>query len=161
MPVLYTLAEIASRLGGRVIGNPDTRIRQVGSLEHAGADQITFLSHLRHRSKLALTRAGAVVIGRDAQDLTSIPRIVCEQPYAYFARVSQLFNPIEAPEPGRHPTAQVSAAARVAASARIDTGAVVEDEVRIGERVWIGSGCHIGQGSEIGEDSRLYPSVIV
>ncbi len=161
MPVLYTLAEIASRLGGRVVGNPDTLIRQVGSLERAGADQIAFFSHLRHRAKLELTHAGAVVIGHGTQDLTGIPRIVCEEPYAYFARVSQLFNPIEAPEPGQHPTAQVSSAARVAASARIDAGAVVEDEARIGERVWIGGGCHIGQGSEIGEDSRLYPSVVV
>ncbi|MFZ1908891.1 MAG: UDP-3-O-(3-hydroxymyristoyl)glucosamine N-acyltransferase [Burkholderiales bacterium] len=161
MPVPYTLAEIASRLGGRVVGNADTLIRQVGSLEHAGADQITFFSHLRYKRKLEATRAGAVVLGNGAQSLTVIPRIVCENPYAYFARVSQLFNPALAPEPGRHPTAQVSAAARVAASARIDAGAIVEDQAHIEERVWVGAGCHVGHGSSIGEDSRLYPGAVV
>lgn len=161
MPVPYTLAEIASRLGGRVVGNPDTLIRQVGSLEHAGTDQITFFSHFRHKGKLAATRAGAVVLGEGAQSLTGIARIVCENPYAYFARVSQLFNPAPAPQPGRHPTAYVSPAARVAASARIDAGAVVEDEASIGERVWVGAGCHVGRGTSLGEDSRMYPSVVV
>jgi len=161
MPVPYTLAEIASRLGGRVVGNPDTLIRQVGSLEHAGADQITFFAHLRHRGKLAATQAGAVVLEHGAEDLTGIPRIVCENPYAYFARVSQLFNPVSAPEPGRHPTAQIAPDARVAASARIDAGAIVAHQALVGERVWVGAGCHIGRGSSIGEDSRLYPSVVV
>ena len=161
MPVSYTLAEIASRLGGRVVGNPDTLIRQVGSLEHAGADQITFFSNLRYKGKLGATRAGAVVLDDGAQSLTVIPRIVCEKPYAYFARVSQLFNPVLAPEPGRHPTAQISPAARVAASARIDAGAIVEDEAQIDERVWVGAGCHVGHGSSIGEDSRLYPGAVV
>lgn len=161
MPTPYTLAEIASRLGGRVVGNPDILIRQVGSLEHAAPDQITFLSNFRHKNKLAATRAGAVVLGDEAQGLTGIPRIVCENPYAYFARVSQLLNPVPAPEPGRHPSAQVSPGARVAPSARIDSGAVVEEDARIGDRVWIGAGCHVGRGSSIDEDSRLYPSVVI
>jgi UDP-3-O-[3-hydroxymyristoyl] glucosamine N-acyltransferase len=161
MPVRYTLAEIASRLGGRVIGNSDLLIRQVGSLEHAGADQITFFSNFRHKAKLSATRAGAVVLGEGARDLTAIPRIVCENPYAYFARVSQLFNPAPAPEPGRHPTAQISPTAHVAESARIDAGATVEGEASIGKRVWIGAGCHVGRRTSIGEDSKLYPSVTV
>ena len=33
MPAPLTLGEIAARLGGRVAGNPQTVIRQVGSLE--------------------------------------------------------------------------------------------------------------------------------
>ena len=161
MPLPYTLAEIASRLGGRVVGNPDTLVRQVGSLEHAGADQVTFFSNPRLKGRLAATRAGAVVLGDGARDLTGIPRIVCENPYAYFARVSQLFNPAPVPEPGRHPAAEVSPAARVAASARIDAGAIIDGESRIGERVWVGASCHIGRCVSIGEDSKLYPSVVV
>ena len=161
MPAPFTLAEIASRLGGRVVGDPDALIRQVGSLEHAGPDQITFFSHLRHKGKLAATRAGAVVLGDSAQDLTAIPRIVCDNPYVYFARVSQLFNPVSAPKPGRHPAAQISASAQVAASARIDAGAIVAEGARVGERVWVGAGSYVGQGSSIGDDSRLHPSVVV
>ena len=48
-----TLGEIASRLGGRVAGDPQVLIRQVGSLEHAGPGQITFLASSKHSAKLA------------------------------------------------------------------------------------------------------------
>ena len=161
MPVALTLAEIASRLGGRVVGASDALIRQVGSLERAGPDQITFFSQLRHKSKLSATRAAAVILAEDAQDLTSIPRIVCENPYAYFARVSQLFNPIEPPEPLRHATAMVARGARIAVTARIEAGAVVDDGAFVGERVWVGAGCYLGQDCSIGDDSRLHPSVVV
>lgn len=161
MPLAFTLAEIASRLGGRAVGASGTLIRQVGSLERAGPDQITFFSQLRHKGKLAATRAAAVILAEETQDLTSIPRIVCDDPYAYFARVSQLFNPFTAPEPGRHRAATVAEGAKIAATARIEAGAVVEDGAFIGERVWVGAGCYLGQDCSIGDDSRLHPSVVV
>ena len=53
-----TLAEIVARLGGRVAGNPACTVSQVGSLERATADQITFLSGPRHKAKLAATPLG-------------------------------------------------------------------------------------------------------
>ncbi len=157
----YTLAQLVSRFGGRIAGDPDVLIRQVGSLEHASAGQLAFLSNPRYKAKLAGTRAGAVVLAPDAEGLTTLPRIVCDNPYAYFARVSQLLNPAAAPAPGIHSSAQVAPSARVAASARIDAGAVVGEHAEVGERTWIGAGCHLGEDSSIGEESRLYPSVTV
>ncbi|MEW6690580.1 MAG: LpxD N-terminal domain-containing protein, partial [Pseudomonadota bacterium] len=93
MPGPFTLAQIASQLGGRVAGDPETLIRQVGSLERAGRGQIAFLSGPKYRAQLSATAASAVVLGPEAEALTALPRIVSDNPYAYFARVSQLFNP--------------------------------------------------------------------
>jgi UDP-3-O-[3-hydroxymyristoyl] glucosamine N-acyltransferase len=138
-----TLAQIASRLGGRVAGAADTLIRQVGSLERAGAGEITFLSGNKNKAKLAATRAAAVIVAAAHENLTARPRIVCEQPYLYFARVSQLFNPLATQPAGVHPAAVVA------------KGAV------LGERVSIGAGCVIGEGVTIGDDSCLYPRVVV
>ncbi len=161
MAAPVTLAQIVSHLGGRIVGDPQTLIRQVGSLERAGADQITFLSNPRYKSKLALTRAGAVVLAAEAETLTALPRIVCDNPYAYFARVSQLLNPAGAPRPGVHPAAQVAPSATVSTSARVDAGTIVGERVTLGERVWIGPGCVLEEGAAIGDDSRLYASVVV
>jgi UDP-3-O-[3-hydroxymyristoyl] glucosamine N-acyltransferase len=143
MPGALTLAEIAQRLGGRVAGDPATRVRQVGSLERAQAGDISFLSSPKLRARLAATRASAVILSPQFEDLTPLPRIVCEAPYLYFARVSQLFNPLTLQEPGVHPTAVVCEGARLA------TG------------VSIGAGCYIGKGVTIGEGSCLYPGVVV
>jgi UDP-3-O-[3-hydroxymyristoyl] glucosamine N-acyltransferase len=143
MPGPLTLGEIAARLGGRVAGDPGTPIRQVGSLEHARVGEITFLSNPKYKAKLAATRASAVILGPDCEQLTALPRIVCDAPYLYFARVSQLFNAQTTQPPGVHPTAVVSPTAR------------------LGARVSIGAGCVVGEGVTIGDDSCLYPRVVV
>jgi UDP-3-O-[3-hydroxymyristoyl] glucosamine N-acyltransferase len=138
-----TLAEIASRLGGRVAGDAATVIRQVASLEEAGAGQIAFLMGAKHRAKLVATRAAAVILSPAEENLTTRPRIVCDNPYAYYARVSQIFNPLVVQEPGVHPSA------------------VVASDARLGARVSIGAGCVIGAGVSIGDDTCLYPRVVV
>jgi UDP-3-O-[3-hydroxymyristoyl] glucosamine N-acyltransferase len=161
MPGPLTLGEIASRLGGRLVGGAGVLIEQVGSLEHAGPRQIAFFSGPRYRAQLAATRAGAVIVPPAAAQQTKIPRIVSDHPYAYFARVSRLLNPAPLPAPGVHATAQVDRTARVADSARVDAGAVVGAGAELGERAWLGAGCCLGEGASVGEDSRLYPSVTV
>jgi UDP-3-O-[3-hydroxymyristoyl] glucosamine N-acyltransferase len=143
MPEALTLGEIAARLGGRVAGDPATPIRQVGSLEQAAAGEISFLSSPKHRAKLAATGASAVILSGEFEGLTSLPRIVCEAPYLYFARVSQLFNPQTVQAPGVHPTAVISSNAKVA------------------HGVSVGAGCVIGDGVTIGAGSCLYPRVVV
>jgi UDP-3-O-[3-hydroxymyristoyl] glucosamine N-acyltransferase len=143
MPGALTLAEIARRLGGRVAGDPETRVRQVGSLEHAGAGDISFLSSAKFKSRLGATRASAVILSPEFEGLTPLPRIVCDAPYLYFAKVSQLFNPLTAQAPGVHPSA------------------VLGRDVRLADGVSIGAGCVIGDGVAVGEGSCLYPRVVV
>ena len=139
----FTLGQIASRLGGRLVGDPQTLIRQVGSLEGAGAGQITFFNSKRLQEKLAGTRAAAVILAPESEKLTKLPRIVCDNPYAYFARVSQLFNPVVLQASGIHPSAVVSGTAR------------------LGKNVSIGAGCVIGDDVVIGDESCLYPRVVL
>jgi len=143
MPAVLTLAQIAARLGGRVVGDPQTLIRQVASLQGAGPGHISFLGKPAFKSQLGMTRASAVVLGAAAEACTSLPRIVCDNPYAYFARVSQLFNPATTQPAGVHPTA------------------VLGTGVKLGARVSVGPGCVVGENVAIGDDSCLYPRVVV
>jgi len=138
-----TLEQIAAQLGGRIVGDAGVLIRQVASLAAAGEGEIAFFSDSRYRRQLAATRASAVVVGPDAESLTKRPRIVADNPYAYFARVSLLFNPRTVQPVGVHPAASVAPG------------------VRLGARVSIGAGCVVGEGVEIGDDACLYPGVVV
>jgi UDP-3-O-[3-hydroxymyristoyl] glucosamine N-acyltransferase len=139
----FTLQQIASRLGGRVAGDPQTSIRQVGSLERAADGQIAFFNSKRLQSQLEATGAAAVILAPENEALTDRPRIVTENPYAYFARVSQLFNPVVLQPPGVHPTAVISKTAS------------------LGNRVSIGAGCVVGDDVAIGDESCLYPRVVI
>jgi len=142
-PRALTLGEIASRLGGRVAGKTETSIRQVGSLERAGAGEITFLASARYKARLAETKAAAVILSPEFENLTTLPRIVTDKPYLYFARVSQLFNPLTRQEAGVHATACVAR------------------DVKLGKGVSIGPYCVVGEGVSIGDETCLYPGVVI
>jgi UDP-3-O-[3-hydroxymyristoyl] glucosamine N-acyltransferase len=143
MPGPLTLGEIASRLGGRVAGDAATMIRQVGSLDGAASGHITFFNSPKLRRKLSQTKASAVILAPQNEKLTRLPRIVADNPYAYFARVSQLFNPVTMQPPGIHASAVISRTAK------------------LGENVSIGAGCVVGDEVVIGEGSCLYPRVVI
>jgi UDP-3-O-[3-hydroxymyristoyl] glucosamine N-acyltransferase len=157
----YRLAQIVERFGGEILGDAQTPVVQVATLESAGARHISFLAHGKYRKQLAATRAGAVILARADSALTELPRIICDDPYLYFAKVSALFNPPQAAARGVHKTAVVERGTTVPASASIGAGAYVGRRVKLGRDVIVGPGCHLGDGVEIGAASRLYPRVTI
>jgi len=161
MSVSYRLSEIAAKFGGRILGNAEVRISQIATLEAAQPDQISFLTNSKYRAQLAGTRAGAVILAKADADATGLPRIVSENPYAYFARVSALLNPLPEARPGVHPSAVIGAGAKVDATASIAATAVIGEGATIGAHSVIGEGCCIGANVVIGCRARLYPRVVV
>jgi UDP-3-O-[3-hydroxymyristoyl] glucosamine N-acyltransferase len=157
----YSLREIARRFGGEIAGDPAVEVRQVATLENAVPDAIAFLANARYLPQLKATRAGAVIVGESGRNATPRPRIVCANPYAYFARVSALFNPAPVAQPGAHVTAVIDDSARVAGDAEIGPCAVVGRGAVIGSGCVVGAGCFIGDGVVIGLGTRLYPNVTV
>lgn len=157
----YRLADILAELGGELVGDPGIEIRRLATLESAGPGDLSFLSDRRHRAKLRATQAAAVILSRADRDATALPRILCDDPYVYYARAARLFSPEARPAPGVHPRAVVDGGARIPDSAAIGPGCHIGTGAQLGERVVIGSNCSIGDNVHIGADSRLYPSVTV
>ncbi len=157
----YKLAEIAALLGGKVLGDGEVCVSGIATLEHAQAGQISFLTNSKYRSQLAGTRAAALILGEADADSSELPRIIAQNPYAYFAKVSALLNPLPEAKPGIHPSAVVGEGAQIAASASIAATAVIGAGAVIGEHCIIGEGCCIGENVLIGRNARLYPRVVV
>ncbi len=157
----YRLGEIVARLGGELIGDPDAEILRIATLESAGPGDLCFLSHGRYRAHLRDTRAAAVILAREERDATALPRILCDDPYVYYARAAQLFGSESRPVPGIHARAVVEAEAEIPASVTVGPGCHIGHRARLGERVVIDANCTIGEDASIGEDSRLGPSVTV
>lgn len=157
--VSLSLADIAARLGGDVLGDAETQVSQVGTLAAAAAGEIAFLSNLKYKRQLAETKASAVIVPQSFADATSVPRIVTANPYVYYARVATLLNPAEQPAAGVHPAA-VSASS-LPPSAHVGPHVHIGREVTVGEGVVIHAGCVIGDGVAIGEGSVLHPNVTI
>lgn len=161
LPPSLSLGEIVSRLGGELIGDAGIAVRQVATLEKATPDTIAFLANERYLGQLKDTRAGAVIVGMQLREFLDVPRIIAANPYAYFARVSALFNPVPAGAAGIHPAAVVHPEACLGEGVGVGPGVVIAEGVVIGEGCSIGAGSCLGAGVEVGAGSTLYPNVTV
>ena len=155
------LRDIQQRLGGEQLGEVSAPLTGVGTIDGADATTITFLANPRYRAALAQSRAGAVIVGEKDRDITTRPRIVAANPYAYFARVAQLFSVVPAPAPGVHASAVVHAGARVSPTASIAEFVSIGAATEIGDGVVIGPGCSIGENVVIGAGSHLAARVTI
>ncbi len=159
--VALTLDEIVRHFGGSVVGDGTTSVSQVGTLENARPGQISFFAQERYRKTLDQCRATALIVGPNDRDLAGWPLIVCDNPYALFARLSTHFNPPETFAPGVHPTASIDPTAHVAATAHVGAHVSIGPGARVGERCYLGPGTRIARGTALGEDCRLMSNVTV
>lgn len=157
----YRLADIAARFGGQVIGDADTQVQQIGTLEHATAGQIAFLANAKYRNQLEHSKASAVILSNADADATEIPRIVCDNPYSYFARLSAFLNPLPECVPGIHPTAVIGKRTKISPQAHIGPQVTVADGAVIGAGTVVMAGGCIGENAILGENTLLYPRVTV
>src|SRR5437762_6289772 len=155
------LAELARRVDAILSGEGDTVVSHVATLEHAGPGAITFLANPRYRSKLAATRAAAVIVAPDDAQTTTLPKLIAANPYATFAKVAAILHPSVRPAPSIHPTAQIDATAKVPSSVSIGAFAVIGAHATIGERVIVAAHCVIGEGSMVANDVVLHAGVIL
>ncbi|WP_374240978.1 UDP-3-O-(3-hydroxymyristoyl)glucosamine N-acyltransferase [Zoogloea sp.] len=154
-----TLGELVGRLGGELLGDPSVVVRQIASLDRAGEGELAFLVSPKYRAALEASRASAFILPAKAADFTDRPRILTPDPYLYFARAAQLFNPPKAVPAGVHPSAVVGS--ELPASVAVGPNAVIGADCRIGEGCVIGAGCLIGDGVTIGAGSLLHAGVKV
>jgi UDP-3-O-[3-hydroxymyristoyl] glucosamine N-acyltransferase len=155
------LRDLQAKFGGDVFGEVSAPLTRVGTLEHADESAITFLANPKYRHALGTTKAAAVIVSVADADVTEMPRIVSDNPYAYFAKVATLFAPRPAYAPGLHASAVVATSARIAASASIAEFVSIGEHATIGEGVRIGPGCVVGDNAVIGEGSTLVARVTI
>lgn len=158
--IAVRLSELVQKLGGELRG-ADVLVSRLAPLDDSDDESITFLSNPKLKAQLAQTQAAAVIVTAADADGLSLPCIVTNDPYLYFARVGQLFHPLPVAVSGIHPTAVVADDAQIDPSVEIGPNVVVEAGARIGARTILKAACIIGAGVEIGADCLFYPRVTV
>ncbi|MCX4190225.1 UDP-3-O-(3-hydroxymyristoyl)glucosamine N-acyltransferase [Methylophaga sp. OBS3] len=158
--MVWTLSALAERVDGQLIGLADFPISNVGTLQNAGADAISFLANSKYRKYLQTTRAGAVIVSEADSDAVVGNAIVVADPYVAYANIASLLFPQEVvAEQGIHPSAVIDASANVDPSAGIGPQTYIAAGVTIAAGVQIGPGCIIEKDVQIGENSILVARV--
>ncbi len=159
------LGSIVEVLGGQLHGDRDLVIEGLASLEAATPKHLSFLANDKYQGQLAASKAACVIVGPQMRDL-ALARgacIVSDQPYLYFARVTQLWKKslAQAVQPLRHPSAVIDPQALVHPSARIGALCVIERGARIGADTELKSRVTVAQDCVIGQRCLLHPGVVI
>jgi UDP-3-O-[3-hydroxymyristoyl] glucosamine N-acyltransferase len=161
--VTLRLAVIVEALAGdfnaRLVGDPELLIKNLASLEHASSDDMSFLNHPKYAAKMALSAAGCVVVSPAAEESARARGscIVVDNPYYYFARVTQLWKQRHSSQSVAHihASAFVDPQAHVAAGVSIGAFSVVGPGARLAAGSRIAEHCVIGQDASVGAGSRV------
>jgi UDP-3-O-[3-hydroxymyristoyl] glucosamine N-acyltransferase len=158
---VFTLRQLADAVGAVAHGDGDVLLRRVGTLEGAGPDAITFLADARHRSQLAGTRAGAVIVTPADVDATTLPRLVHANPYLTYARVATVLHPTIAAAHGIAAQACIDPTAQVSDTAGIGPFAVIGARTIVGPRASVGPGACLGSDVVIGADAHVHANAVI
>ncbi len=158
-PRQWSLRQIAEAIGLRLQGDGNRPIRGVATLANAEPDQIAFLANPRYRRDLETTRAAAVVLRADHAAISPVDALICDNPYAAFARIAALFEAAPGVAPGIHRTSIIADDAQIAASAHIGPLCCIGARSVVCDGAVVGPGCVIGEDCVIGSDSVLVARV--
>ncbi len=155
----YALGEIAKILGGNIIGDATTQISRVASLQNANLGDICFINDTKYLKDIQACKASAFVLREKDAQATSLPKIIVDNPYSYFAKISSLLNPVEPAVIGISNTAVVASTAQIPNTCSIGHHVVIGERVVLGEGVIIKHGCVIEDGVTIGANTTLEANV--
>jgi UDP-3-O-[3-hydroxymyristoyl] glucosamine N-acyltransferase len=156
-----TAREIAGRVGGTLVGDPDLLVTGLNSLEHAGANDLSFMRDSRFAARLEESRAGAAFVpeGYVANGKTCIQ---VAQPDAAFAVLLAIREQeIRIHPKGIHPQAEIAPSARLGKGCAVDAFARVAEDAVLGDGVILYSGVYIGRGVNIGPQTIVYPNACI
>ena len=154
----FTLAELAERLGGVVIGDGDTTVEGICALDEPRPECLAFASSRTPRAlekALAGSSAKAVLVrhGIELPPGVEFNGIAVPDPQRAMMVLVPLFFARPAEERGVSPRAEIHSTARIGKDvsigpfAAIGASAVVEDEAVIHPHVTIYRGAEIGRGA--------------
>ncbi len=155
-----TLKELASLLGGKVIGDENAVVSSLGTLDEATDGQITFLANPKYAGKVATTRATAVIVSPGAER-HGRNVIEVKNPYLAFAKLLSLFHVKPIVPKGIMEGAFVAESATLGEGVTVYPGAYVGDGVKLGSRVVIHPGVVLYEGVEVGDETILHANVTI
>jgi UDP-3-O-[3-hydroxymyristoyl] glucosamine N-acyltransferase len=158
-----SLDAIAALSGARLLCRADgpRLFHDVGPLESAGPEEVSFLENRKYIAAFVRSRAGAAFV--DERSIGQAPNgmalLISDVPYKAYALAAQAFYPARGIVPRRAVSALVSPAAIVPEDCEIGPNTVIAEGVRLGRRCSVGANSVIERGVEIGDDCRIGPNV--
>jgi UDP-3-O-[3-hydroxymyristoyl] glucosamine N-acyltransferase len=141
----------------------DRQFADVGPLDSAEPEFVSFLDNPKYLNEFRATRAGACFVDPAHVDQCpddTVP-IITPTPYLAFAQAAALFYPGEANTDVATDGPDVNPTAKLGEKVTLGPGATIGAHAEIGEGTTVGANVHIGRGVIIGESCILHHSATV
>jgi len=153
-PEGVSLSELASLLGGEVVGDGSVHIRGVAGLNNTAPGTIVRVEHSRYLASAEAGNSAAILTDQRIGPLAK-PAIRVAQVRQAYSKCLELFAPPSGAPDGVHPTAVI------APDAELGEGCAVGAYAVVGRRARIGAGCTIYPHVVIGDDAVLGPDCVI
>ena len=157
----FSLQDLASKVNGRLVGEPTTEIHAISTIQNASSGCISFLANPKYKKFLSETKASAVIISNANEADLTCSGIIVKDPYAAYAIVSSLFVAF------KNPYKDIVTNFTIHETSRIDDSAIIGPNVYIGPNCIIGAhsiihaNCSLVMNVEIGQNSIIHPNSVL
>ena len=165
---MHTLQQIASAIGGEVVGNGKREIRCVSRPEEGNEDSIVFVRDRKTFDKIVGEKTAAFVLDFRPDDGKGMDYILIqpEEKEGVFIALLSLFEGERDFGSSVSDHAVVDPGATLGKDVVVDAGAVIGESVigdgtRIGANTVIGKNCSLGRGCMIFPRVTIYPDTIL
>jgi UDP-3-O-[3-hydroxymyristoyl] glucosamine N-acyltransferase len=146
----------------QIIGDPETLISRVNTLENAQQGDISFLANQKYVKMIDETQASAIILPENMSAPDRLVQIKADDSYYGLCLMVQLIHGHRVhPFSGIDPQAKVDPSARIGENPSIANNVTISKNVVIGDNAVIYPGCFVGPNSTIGDNVILYPNVTV
>src|SRR5579872_6247372 len=124
----YTLASLAELTSAKLVGDPDTIISGVNTLEDATSEDLSFLANPKYSEAMKQSKAAAICASSSLYDKKNY--LISDNPSRTFQIIAELLLScsLKSGFTGIHPTAVIHPTAKVHPTANIGPHAVVDKD---------------------------------
>ena len=157
----YSLQDLASKVNGRLVGEPTIEINAISTIQNASSGCISFLANPKYKKFLSNTKASAVIISQAHEDDLSCSGIIVDDPYAAYALISSMFIAFKNPYKDMVKNFFVHETSTIHNSAIIGPNVYIGPNCIIGADSIIHANCSLVMNVEVGKNSIIHPNSVL
>ena len=170
-----TLANLALKLNGDIVGDSKIKLNNIAKIEYAKKGDITFLSNKKYLPWLKKTKASLIIVNKDfdIKMYKTLNFLCVEDSYLAFNQLLQLLNEVKKTEPkiskysrvqksssiGKH--VHIGNFSVIGNNCNISDFVIINDNVTIGNNISIGSNTVLNAGVRVYDDTKIGDNCII